>query len=323
MAGSSAAELREGTATEAGMKPDAVEKIDAVCRAWAADSDEGFAVCLARRGTVFFHKAYGQRDGRPMTLTDKSYMASISKLLAGTQMLMLVDQGLVRLDEPIDRYLPALRGIRVKTPLTIRHLLTHTAGLWDHWGDDLHDFEEIVAEYSPYLQVGERYEYNGASFALAGKIIEMMTGEAMPQFSARHLFDPLGCTNIDMLTMSWATYSAPMDIAKVGQMLLNRGAYGSKRFFSEKTFEELLPRPLSEKFGSSISTVYGLGTSAYTNEGLGKGTFGHGAASSATLRIDPENELVIVMTRNAAGQNFGKYHPQFMKAIVEGLAGTQ
>jgi CubicO group peptidase (beta-lactamase class C family) len=318
--GQRAPELREGTAAQAGMKPDAVEKIDAVCRQWAADSDEGFAVCLARRGTVFFHKAYGQRDSRLMTVADKSYMASISKLLAGTQMLMVVDQGLVELDAPVEKYLPALRGIKVKRPLTVRHLLTHTAGLWGHWGDDLHDFEEIVADYYPYLEVGERYEYNGASFALAGKVIEAVTGEAMPRFSARHLFDPLGCTNIDMLTMSWATYSAPMDMAKIGQMLLNRGAYGSMRFFSEKTFQELLPRPLSEKFGPAITPVYGLGTNFYPNEGLGKGTYGHGAASSATLRIDPANELIIVMTRNSAGRNYENYHPQFLKAIVEGLA---
>jgi CubicO group peptidase (beta-lactamase class C family) len=323
MSDAPAPELREGKAVEAGMKPDAVEKIDAVCKEWAADSDQGFGVCLARHGKVFFHRAYGERDDRPMTLADKSWMASISKLIAGAQMLMLVDQGLVDLDAPIDTYLPALRDIPVRKKLTIRHLFTHTNGLWGHWGDDLHDFEEVVAGYYPYLEVGQRYEYNGAGFALAGKIIEMLTGEAMTAFGARHLFDPLGCTDTDMTTLSWATWSTPMDIARIGQMLLNRGAYGEHRFFSEKAFQSLLPEKLSERFGNGIDEVYGLGSSFYTNEGLGKGTFGHGAASSATLRIDPENDLVIVMTRNEAGRSFGTYHPRFLKAIVEGLDRTQ
>jgi CubicO group peptidase (beta-lactamase class C family) len=302
------------------MRPDAVEKIDAVCREWAENSDQGFAVCLARRGVIFHHKAYGLRDGRAMTVDDKSWMASISKLLAATQILMLVDQGRLSLEEPIETYLPALKGLPIRRKPTLRHLLTHTADLWDHWGDDLHDFEELVADYYPYLQVQQWYVYNGASFALAGKILEMVSGEAQPQFAQHHLFEPLGCKNIDMTTMSWATWSTPLDIALIGQMLLNRGAYGPHRFFSDSTFEQLLPRPLSERFGSKISVTYGLGSSIYEGEGLGKGTFGHGAASAATLRIDPENELVVVMTRNDSGRNFDQYHPRFMKAIADGLA---
>jgi CubicO group peptidase (beta-lactamase class C family) len=61
-----------------------------------------------------------------------------------------------------------------------------------------------------------------------------------------------------------------------------------------------------------------LGRPGSTNPG--SGTFGHGAASAATLRIDPVNDLVIVMTRNAAGTHFDKYHPQFITAVVDGLA---
>jgi CubicO group peptidase (beta-lactamase class C family) len=87
--GSTGTVLREGGASEAGMRSDAVEKIDAVCREWAADSDKGFAVCIARRGVIFHHKAYGQRDGRPMTLEDRNWMASISKLLAATGKLVV------------------------------------------------------------------------------------------------------------------------------------------------------------------------------------------------------------------------------------------
>lgn len=57
----------------------------------------------------------------------------------------------------------------------------------------------------------------------------------------------------------------------------------------------------------------------HCERGLGKGTFGHGAASGAILRIDPTDDLVIVMTRNAAGANFGNYHPQFIQAIADGI----
>lgn len=65
--------------------------------------------------------------------------------------------------------------------------------------------------------------------------------------------------------------------------------------------------------------MYGVGTIPFDNDGLGKGTFAHGAASNATIRIDPEHDMVIVMTRNAAGTNFNTYFPKFMKAVAAGL----
>jgi hypothetical protein len=57
----------------------------------------------------------------------------------------------------------------------------------------------------------------------------------------------------------------------------------------------------------------------YGIEGLGRRIIGHDAGSSATFRVDLDNELVIVMTRNAEGKNFGKYHDQFLRAIAESL----
>jgi len=110
-----------------------------------------------------------------------------------------------------------------------------------------------------------------------------------------------------------------MVIAKIGQMLLNKGKYGNMQFFSEETFAKMLPSKLTDVLGPDTNIERGIGVTWFDGEGLGKGTFGHGAASSATLRIDPINDLVIVMTRNTAGTNFGKYHPQFMKAIVDGI----
>lgn len=318
--------LRDGSAEAAGMEPDVVEQLDQLLRTWAADTDQAFAVCLARRGVVFFHRAYGTRNGQPMTVETGSWMASITKLLAGTLLMMLVDQERVSLDEPVDTYLPALRGIPVEKPLTLRHLMTHTAGLWGHLGDEMNDFEHIVADYCPLLNVGRSYEYNGASFALAGKVIEAVSGEALPQFFRRHLLDPLGMQQTDVTTMSWDTFSIPLDIARVGQMLLNRGAYGKLRFFSESTFEHILPQPLTSILGPDATEEYGMGTSWFKEAGLSAGTFGHGAASAATLRIDPGQELVIVMSRNAAGANFESYHPQFLELIghaVADVAGEQ
>ena len=312
--------IHKGTLKEAGMKPDAAEKIDAVLRQWSADSDEAFAVCVARHGVMVLHKAYGQRDGKPMTVDTESWMASITKAMSGSLMMMLVDQGLVNLDDPVGKFIPAFHAASVPTPLTIRHLYTHTSGLQGHWGDDLNDFDDVIAGYYPCLPVGKRHEYNGAGASLGSKVLETITGEALPRFYKRHLLDPLGCAHTNVTDSSDGATSTPMDIAKFGQMLLNRGSYGDKRFMSAETFQKMLPLRLTKLLGPDTTVDWGIGLVWCNNDGLGKGTFGHGAASSATLRIDPEHDLVVVMTRNAAGRNFTDYHRKFLASIIDNMA---
>jgi len=327
--GDPAPELRAGTLEEACMKPEAADKIDVVCQEWSEASQEPFAVCLARHGVVFFHKAYGERYGEPITVDTKSWMASISKFLSGGLMMTLVDQGLVDVDAPVDKYLPSLRGISVKYPLTVRHLYTHTSGLGlglqparmfiDHWGDERNDFEEIVAGYYPYLEVGSRLAYNGVGHALGGKIMESVSGEAFPQFFKRHLWGPLGCDHTDAVDGSARTMSTSMDIARFGQMILNRGAYGKKRFFSEAAFEKMLPVKLAPYVHFDTDVEWGIGPVWMADSGLSKRTIGHGAASGATFRIDLDNDLIIVMTRNTSGPQYAKYHPLFIQAVADSM----
>ena len=332
--GAPATTLRNGTAQEAGFKPESIEKIDGVLKEWVDASKEPFSVCVVRNGVVFFEKAYGDRDGAPITLDTKSWMASISKFLSGVSMMTLVDQGLIDLDAPLDQYVPQLRGIDVKTPLTVRHCFVHTNGLQlgiipprmfnDHYGDEMNDYEEVVAGYYPYLEVGTRHGYNGCGYALAGKAIEQITGEALPQFFEKHMWGPLGCANTDEIDMSARTMSAPRDIATIAQMLLNKGAYGDKRFFKEETFEKFLPVKLAPYVTFPADSLeWGIGAVWTPEPGLSKMTYGHGAASAATLRIDPENQLIIVMCRNTAGTKFGEYHPKFIAAIADGLQTTK
>jgi CubicO group peptidase (beta-lactamase class C family) len=312
--------VHEGTLAEAGVRSDDVERIEAVCRAWSADTDEAFAVCLVRHGVVFFHKAYGVRDGQPMTVDTPSWMASITKLMSGSLMTMLLDQGLVDLDDPVAKYLPAFKGVEAATPLTVRHLYSHTSGLWDHWGDDMNDLEERVAFCYPHLEIGQRFQYNGVGFSLGGKIIEMISGEAIPLFYQRHLLGPLGMIHTRVRGTSGDAVSTPLDMAHLGQMLLNRGAYGTMRFFSEDTFKKFLPDKLTKVLGPQATKRYGLGCDPQWEDLLGEGTFGHGAASSATFMISPQHDLVVVMCRNSAGRNFDKYHPEFVQAVANAVA---
>jgi CubicO group peptidase (beta-lactamase class C family) len=315
--GAPAPVVRAGTPAEAGMKPDAADRIDAVCREWAADDDQAFAVCIVRHGVIVLHRAYGTRDGRPMTAHTRSWMASITKPMAATLLMMLVDQGLVGLDDPADRYLPALRGIPVPRPLTVRHLYTHTSGL-DAWPaelyhDDLPDIEERVALAYPELRVGKRWAYNGQGYTLGGKIIEMVSGEALPQFYHRHLLGPLGCDETDVTGTHADASSVPLDIARFGQMLLNGGAYGRWRFLRPETFEQMLPERLTKVLGPDAEKTLGIGLEGRRDR------FGHGAASAATFSVNRTDDLVVIMTRNKMGKNQEKYNGKFWDAVRAGM----
>jgi len=346
LAGPPAPVLHEGGAAEAGMKPEAAAKIDAVLQQWAADSNEPFAVCIARHGVIVLSKAYGLREkkagvtchllgsypnapsvppqeARPMSLTDRCWMASITKLMAGTAMMMAVDQGLVGLDDPVSKFLPTFHEAEVTKPVIIRYLYTHTSGLGEYWGwcDDKHDLEQILGRYYPYLPVANHFEYTGTGGTLGSKVLEMVTGEALPLFYKHHLLDPLGCKDTEVSGSEGDAWSTAPDLAKIGQMLLNKGAYGNLRFFSEKTYEKMLPVELSWVAKPDVDVrTWGIGVAEFGPDALGRKSFGHGAASDSFLRIDPEHDLVVVMARNAAGTNYKKYESQFIQAIVEGMA---
>jgi CubicO group peptidase (beta-lactamase class C family) len=96
-------------------------------------------------------------------------------------------------------------------------------------------------------------------------------------------------------------------------MLLNRGAYGQYRFFSEETFEQMLPRKLTIELGPDATKTFGFGLDGQPKK------FGHGAASAATFSVDVDQKLVVIMTRNKMGKNQGKYGGKFMEAITASL----
>jgi CubicO group peptidase (beta-lactamase class C family) len=270
---------------------------------------------------IVLHRAYGLREGLPMTVDTKSWMASITKTMSSNLMWMMLDQGLIDLDTPLSAYLPPLRDVPMATPLTIRHLYSHSSGFpeMDHWGDEMNDLQEVAADYAPYLRVAERLYYNGVGLALGGEVMEMISGETVPLLYHHHLLGPLGCTNTEVMGTMGDARSVPLDIAKIGQLMLNGGAYGNQRFYSAATLARVLPQPLTNILGPETGGTRGLDVEFWSYPGLSRQAYGHGAASSADLIVDPVNDLVIVMTRNSAGRNFGKYHTQFIQTVAEGM----
>ncbi len=312
--------LREGTEEEAGMKPGTVEKVHAVLDEWVNNSDQPFNACVARRGVVFFNRAYGSRNGEPITPDTKHVVFSISKALSGSLLMTFVDRGIISLDDPVGTVLPEFQDANVETPVTFHHLFTHTADMDGHFTDPWNDLEHVYGEAYPYLGIGKQHRYNGSSIAIGLKALEQLTGLTLHHLYQKYLFGPLGCESIESIDGSAMTWSNAHDLARVGQMLANHGAYGNLRFFNEATFQQMLPQKLDKLLVPDSNVTWGIGLTWFRGNGLSQRTIGHGSASSCTLRIDLEKDLVITMTRQQAGENFYKYHSKFIAAVTDGVA---
>ena len=288
-----------------------IEKIRTVCRTWAEKSGVPHVTLVARHGRIVFHEAFGtDTEGVPITKDRSLWMASITKLLTGLLMMQFVDQGIVDLDAPVGRYLPELAGPE-NDRLTVRRLFTHTSGLHvaGEWASDWNPaLENQVAQVLPSVEVGKKFSYHRAGYALAGRIMERMTGRAVPYLFREYLFAPLGMRTAYSDNTYGGLYCSALDLARVGQLLLHKGTYNGVRFFSAQSFEKMLPAPLPVS-----DRRWGIGTTPMGGNGLSESAFGHAAASGTIFRVDPRNDLVIVSARNRPGTS----HDEFANALIE------
>lgn len=144
----------------------------------------------------------------PMPEDGVFWIASMSKSLTGTALMMLVDEGKVSLDDPVEKYLPEFKGQLVREgnqpphpprhPITVRQIMCHTSGLvlaGDKTLKPTHVLKDDVLEYAkrPLRQEpGTKAEYNNNGINTGGRIIEVVSGMSYAEFMQQRLFDPLG-----------------------------------------------------------------------------------------------------------------------------------
>lgn len=173
----------------------------------AADNIPG-AVLQIKRGDSLLHRAaYGDAqkydynlrpldNPEPMTLDHLFDLASLTKVTGTTfGIMLLVDRGEVRLDDPVHKYLPEFKK-GDKSKVTVRHLLTHTAGL-AQWVPTYYHAENpeeryrYIANLPLKWDVGEGRHYSDLGFILLGEIIDQVSGQTLDGFLEQHLFQPL------------------------------------------------------------------------------------------------------------------------------------
>lgn len=288
-----------------------VEALRTVCRTWAEKEGVPHVTLVVHHGKIIFHEAFGTDENNKAFAKDAMmWMASITKIVTGVLMMQCVDQGLVELDAPVGRYLPELNG-KANDKLTVRQLFTHTTGLSfaGEWASDWNPaLENQIAHVLPTVDVDVTFNYHRVGYALAGKILERITGRAVPYLFHEYVFAPLGMNTAYADNTYGGLYCSAYELALFGQVLLHKGTYNGCTLFSAQTFDKMLPRKLP--FGDRS---WGIGISLYGGHGLGDAAFGHGAASGTIFRIDPNNDLIIISARNSPG----KKNDEYANALIE------
>jgi len=188
--------------TAAGESPPG-PRIDASVRDWLATSGAPSAsIAVIQNGVVAYAHAYGKAQLRPATVATTSTryaVDSISKEFTAAAVLLLVQQGKLSLDDPVEKWFPDLGDA---SRVTVRQLLNHTSGIRDFWPQDFVPPEmlraaseaAIIGEWARRpldFEAGTQWQYSNTGYVVAAAIVEKVSGEKLMDFLQRHIFEPL------------------------------------------------------------------------------------------------------------------------------------
>lgn len=211
-----AAALFVASNTVLAQNPDRVKVIAGAERAFekAAKSNAmpapGCAIGVSLNGESVFEKAFGLAEmehnipNTPQTIFESG---SVAKQFTAAALVLLQQEGKLNLDDEVRKYIPELPDYG--SPLTIRHLLNHTAGLRD-WGSVMAltgagrgdrvisqalAVDVILRQKHVDFKPGSEYSYSNSGYQLAAEIVERVAKQKFPAFVAERIFKPLGMTN--------------------------------------------------------------------------------------------------------------------------------
>jgi CubicO group peptidase (beta-lactamase class C family) len=166
----------------------------------------GLSIAIVHDQDIVWARGFGHADvekksaATPQTIYR---IASISKLFTSVAVMQLRDQGKLKLDDPVEKHLSwfKLKNASVDSPITIRHLLTHTAGLpresaFPYWTDFKFPTREqlidALPKQEPVYPPETKWKYSNLGLAVAGEVVAAVSGEPFDQYVAKHILTPLG-----------------------------------------------------------------------------------------------------------------------------------
>lgn len=301
-----------------------IDEADRIIRGEVARGVESVALHVEQGGEVIA-RGYGKAKADSVFL-----LASITKPMTAMAVMMLRDQGRLKLSDPVQKYLPEFRGGE-RGRVEIRHLLTHTSGL----PDMLPENEALRKRHAPLREFvagamrtpllfapGERMQYQSMGILLAAEIVERLTGRGLREFLRTELFTPLGmksaslglggrrveelvrsqvaeASDWDWNSVYWRDLGAPWggahanagDVARLLKFFL-AGRDGVLRAATAREMVTNQNGALGEKGSWGIGWKVGKGE---FGRGCSAGTFGHSGSTGTLAWADPARGLVFVL----------------------------
>jgi CubicO group peptidase (beta-lactamase class C family) len=317
-----------------------------VTTALAKTGTPSASIAIVRGGKIAFAKAYGKAsDAIPQARADLPYqIASISKQFTAAAILLLEDEGKLSLNDTVSKFLPGVSG---GDTITIRQLLSHTAGLQDYWPQD-YSFAAMAKPVTPQGIVdiwgkkpldfppGTQWQYSNTGYVVAGLIVEKVAGEPLLTFLQRRVFKPLGMTPIDQDLAIGAKYPVGYQRFALGPVRVERPAAKGWLFAAGElsmTASDLAKWDIARmdravlpaddwavqetpvKLADGTSNGYGLGVS--TGVVGGRKTVSHDGEAVGFLSentVYPDEKAAIVVLTNA---DFGDAYTSIAAGIAK------
>ncbi len=317
-----------------------------------AGETPGMAVSVSKDGNIIWSKGFGvgHLEQQVPVYPDKTKfrIGSISKALTSAAVGILVDEGKLDLDAPVQQYVSSFPEKRY--PITVRQLAGHLAGIRHYWGEEFLSVKryhtvkeglEIFMHDTLLFEPGTKYSYTSYGFNLLSAVVEGASGQDFLTYMEQKVFEPLGMKNTiadlnDTIihyrsgfysmnqgrvvnaplvdnSYKWAGggyLSTSEDLVHFGNAML------SNMLFPKEIVDELIK---SQKTKDGKETGYGIGWSSGVNK-YNRKFYGHGGGSiggSCNLLIFPDKKLVIAAvtndSRSSVGQDLHKLAELFLQ----------
>jgi D-alanyl-D-alanine carboxypeptidase len=265
------------------MLDDAITAIDAYIETLRADgSIPGLVLGVTDRNGLLFDRQYGYAELATKRAVEPEHLfeiGSIGKTFCAVIIMQLVEEGRLHLDDPAVQHLPWFSVPRTGERITIRHLLSHTAGITAGVDGTPEDTFQVwrLRDLTPSADPGQRFHYSNVGYKTLGLIIERLEGAPYPDVLRRRVLEPLGMTASEpaitndirprlaigyepprddipwsegdpLMPATWletdtadgAIASTAADMATFARMLLNEGAGPAGRLISAESFAHMV-----------------------------------------------------------------------------------
>ncbi|MCD6374848.1 MAG: serine hydrolase [Caldisericaceae bacterium] len=358
--------LEKVSPEEVGLNSSILLKADSVINKVIENEIIPGAVLLVERfNKIAYHKAFGYRElvpeKKPMELNTIFDLASITKPVAtATSVMILLERGSLRLKDPVSLFIPDFKQYKGEfsdKPIRIIHLLTHTSGLPPYApvkelkekfkGPQPDSLIHYIATVERHHAPGTYFKYSCLNFITLHRIVKIISGKSIKEFSEQNIFKRLGMKNTfftppeekiqfcaateqledgqvllgkvhdplareinNCISGNAGLFSTAEDLAIYSAMLLNKGSWNGQRILSPLTVQKMITVPKGfEEFGRA------LGWDLYSpyNSNLGDlfsaKAFGHTGYTGTSIAIDPEYQIAVILLTN-------RVHPYDKGSVV-------